>query len=100
MAEAIVNYDGSISTTPARIAYPESVQDLQDIMRNGTAFPSPVRPKASFHSLTPCVSTDGTLVDMSHMTRIISIEPANQLFTAQAGLQLHRGVAGSPRSHQ
>src|SRR5262249_29973989 len=87
MSTSIVNYDGSITTTPSTIAYPESVQDLQDIMRDAAACPGPVRAKGSFHSVTPCVSTDGTLVDMSRLTQVISIDPVGQLFTAQAGLQ-------------
>ena len=47
-----------------------------------------MRAKGSYHSLTPCASTDGTLVDMSRMVQIVGIDADSQIFTAQAGLQI------------
>src|ERR1019366_4162178 len=51
-------------------------------------YPSPVRAMGSYHSLTPCASSDGTIVNMSRMNRIVAIDKANLSFTAQAGLQI------------
>ena len=87
MSTSIVNYDGSITTTPQRTVFPETVQQLREILRDRDSFPGPVRAKGSYHSLTPCASTDGTLVDMSRMVQIVSIDADSQIFTAQAGLQ-------------
>ena len=87
MAVTIFNYDGSISTTPQQLATPRTVQELQAILRDTVTYPGPVRAKGSYHSLTPCASTDGTLIDMSQLTQVINIDPANNTFTAQAGLQ-------------
>jgi hypothetical protein len=87
MANAIVNYDGSITTNPKQLVYPQTVQEIQAILRDSATYPSPVRAKGSYHSLTPCVSSDGTIVDMSRMTQVVAIDPANNRFTAQAGLQ-------------
>ena len=42
----------------------------------------------SYHSLTPCVSSNGTIVGMSRMTKIIAIDAAANTFTAQAGLEI------------
>ena len=83
----VVNYDGSIATTPRQLVYPTTVQDIQAILRNKDQYPSPVRAKGSYHSLTPCVSTGGTIIDMSQMTQVIEIDAINHIFTAQAGLQ-------------
>jgi FAD/FMN-containing dehydrogenase len=41
----------------------------------------------SYHSLTPCASSDGTIIDMSGMHRITAIDRENMMFTAEAGLQ-------------
>ena len=87
MAGTITNYDGSISTSPRRMVTPRSVQEIQTVLRDTEGYPGPVRAKGSYHSLTPCASTDGTLVDMSNMTQVIDIDVANNTFTAQAGLQ-------------
>jgi len=87
MPKQIVNYDGSITASPQQLVYPENVEEIQSILRNQTAYPSPVRAVGSYHSLTPCASSDGTMVSLSRMTRVINIDPGNRTFTAQAGLQ-------------
>ncbi|MGE5443493.1 MAG: FAD-binding protein [Ignavibacteriales bacterium] len=57
-------------------------------MKDAKQFPSPVRAMDSFHSLTPCASSSGTIVDMSHMNKIQGIDSQDMTFTAQAALQL------------
>ena len=88
MPEPIVNYDGSITTSPQQLVYPETVEEIQAVLRDSARYPSPVRAMGSYHSLTPCASSDGTIVNMSRMVRIIDIDSANLTFTAQAGLQI------------
>ncbi len=88
LSNQIVNYDGSITTTPKQLVSPQSVEEIQAILRDSKTYPSPVRAKGSYHSLTPCVSTDGVIIDMSKMTKVIRIDKANNRFTAQAGLQV------------
>ena len=88
MANRIVNYDGSIVTSPQKIVFPETVAEIQAILRDSTTYPGPVRAMGSYHSLTPCVSSDGTIVGMSRMTKIIAIDTATNTFTAQAGLEV------------
>jgi hypothetical protein len=87
MPNAIVNYDGSITASPQQLVYPEKVEEIQSVLRNPTSYPSPVRAIGSYHSLTPCASSDGTIINMSRMNRIVNIDVDNRTFTAQAGLQ-------------
>ena len=87
MSNTLVNYDGSITTTPKQLVKPKSVEEIQAVLRDSKTYPNPVRAKGSYHSLTPCASSDGTIVDMSGMTQVIKIDAANKLFTAQGGLQ-------------
>ena len=42
MADPIVNYDGGITTSPAQRVYPQTVEELQDILRDAGRFPAPV----------------------------------------------------------
>jgi FAD/FMN-containing dehydrogenase len=67
---------------------PESVEELQNILRDKERFPSPVRAMGSYHSLTPCASSSGTIVSMSGLKRVQRIDTQAMTFTAQAGLQL------------
>jgi FAD/FMN-containing dehydrogenase len=84
----ITNYDGAIVTTPREHVRPQTVEELQAILRQPTRYPSPVRAMGSYHSLTPCASSTGTIVNMNGLNRILKIDPATMTMTAQAGVQL------------
>lgn len=88
MENSLVNYDGSITSTPREIVHPETVEEIQAVLRDRARYPSPVRAMGSNHSLTPCAVTEGTVIDMRRMSRVIEIDKVNQTFTAQAGLQI------------
>lgn len=88
MANRIVNYDGSIAANPQQLVTAKSVADIQAVLRDASTYPGPVRAMGSYHSLTPCASSDGTIIDMKQMNQVLSIDAANMRFTAQAGLQI------------
>jgi hypothetical protein len=87
MAQTIVNYDGSIKSSPQQLVYPETVEQIQAVLRDSSRYPTPVRAKGSFHSLTPCAASDGSVLDMSRMNRVIKIDKNKKILTAQAGIQ-------------
>lgn len=87
MNAKIVNYDGGITAYPQQLVRPQSVDELQTILQDVKRFPGPVRAMGSYHSLTPCASSDGTIIDMSGMNRVLAIDPNSMTLTAQAGLQ-------------
>jgi len=87
MVNMIWNYDGGITATPAQLVYPESVAEIQSLLRDTDRYPGPVRAMGSYHSLTPCVSSDGTIINMSRMNKVVKIDPQNMTFTAEAGLE-------------
>ena len=68
------NYDGGITASPAQLVSPRTVAEIQSILRDAGRYPSPVRAMGSYHSLTPCASSDGTIIDMSGMKRIVEID--------------------------
>jgi hypothetical protein len=88
MTNTVENYDGSITARPRQLVYAESVEQIRSILRNPRDFPSPVRAMGSNHSVTPCASSDGTIIKMSRMNRVLGIDRKNMTITAQAGLQL------------
>src|SRR5262245_19113604 len=87
MATTLTNYDGSISTTPKQVVYPETAEEIQAVLRARGRYPSPVRAMGSHHSLTPCAVSDGTVINMTRMARILSIDEARQTIRAEAGVQ-------------
>jgi FAD/FMN-containing dehydrogenase len=87
MKNVISNYDGGITASPAQLVSPRSVAEIQAILRDAGRYPSPVRAMGSYHSLTPCASSDGTIISMSAMKRIVHIDAEKRTFTAEAGLQ-------------
>jgi FAD/FMN-containing dehydrogenase len=88
MSNTISSYDGSIVSTPQQFVHPKSVEELQTILKNRDQYPGPVRAMGSYHSLTPCASSPGTIVAMKGLNKIVKIDPVNMTFTAQAGLQM------------
>jgi hypothetical protein len=88
MPNQVVNYDGSITVSPQQLVYAETVEEIQAILRDPVRFPGPVRAMGSYHSLTPCASSDGTIINMSRMAQVVGIDTANLTFTAQAGLRI------------
>lgn len=88
MTHTVSSYDGGVIAHPEQFLEARSVEHLQEIMRDGDTYPGPVRAKGSFHSLTACVSTDGTMVDMKGMARVLNIDTDAMTVTAEAGAQL------------
>jgi FAD/FMN-containing dehydrogenase len=88
LATTITNYDGSIVTTPQQVVRPQTVDEIQAVFRQPNRFPSPVRAMGSYHSLTPCASSTGTIVDMKGMKKVLRIDAKKMTFTAQAGLEI------------
>jgi FAD/FMN-containing dehydrogenase len=88
MGNAVSSYDGSIVSSPQELVRPESVEELQTILKQRDRYPSPVRAMGSFHSLTPCAASPGTIVDMKGLDKIVSVDAKAMTFTAQAGMQM------------
>ena len=68
----VTSYDGSITFSPQQLVYAETVDQIQAILRDPATYPSPVRAMGSGHSLTPCIATSGTTINMSKMNQAIS----------------------------
>jgi len=88
MPTSITNYDGGIVSTPQVVARPTTVDELQEILRDRVKYPGPVRAMGSNHSLTPCASSTGTVVDMEGLNQVLRIDTQSMTLTAQAGAQL------------
>jgi len=88
MPATITNYDGGIVSTPQAVARPTTVGELQEILRDRVKYPAPVRAMGSYHSLTPCASSTGTIVEMEGFNKVLRVDAEAMTVTAQAGAQL------------
>jgi len=87
MENMVRNYDGGITACPAQLVFPSTAAEIQSVLRDAGRYPGPVRAMGSYHSLTPCASSTGTIINMSRMSRIVKIDRERMTFTAEAGLQ-------------
>lgn len=84
MSTEIHNWGKDIYSYPAVVVTPESVEELQEILRDRQRYPAPVRAVGSNHSTTHCATADGgTLVLMSGLDRLLEI--GDDTVTTQGG---------------
>ena len=88
------NWAGNQSCAPARIARPASESELVDLVKAAAAAGQRVKAVGSGHSFTSIACTDGVLVDLSGLGRVLGVEPATPdrpaQVTVEAGIKLHR----------
>ena len=82
----IHNWGKDIYSNPAVVVSPESVEEIQAIMRDRQQYPSPVRAVGSNHSTTACaVAEGGTVVNMRKLDKILDI--GDDTITTEGGAQ-------------
>lgn len=80
------NWSGGVRAAPARLARPRDERELCEVIRAG---PPPVRAVGTGHSFTPLCETDGTLVDLGHLSGLKAVDADARLATFGAGTPLY-----------
>jgi FAD-linked oxidoreductase len=80
---------GDESCVPARFERPGSTAAVTAIVERAAASGQTVRVAGSGHSFTPAVLTDGVLLSLEHMDRVLDVQPATGTVRVQAGITLH-----------
>ena len=83
------NWSGEQAFTPARFATPRSTEEVAQEVRKAGEAHQVVRVAGAGHSFTDAVVTDGTLLSLDAMDRIVDVEAATGLVRVQAGIRLH-----------
>ncbi|MEV0767885.1 D-arabinono-1,4-lactone oxidase [Nocardia salmonicida] len=91
-----VNWAGQQRCTPAVVAAPRDVEELAAIVTDAAAASRTVRVAGSGHSFTDAVLTDGTLVDLSGLNKVLDVDVDAGQVRVEAGISLH---AASPLLH-
>jgi L-gulono-1,4-lactone dehydrogenase len=81
--ETWTNWARQQRCAPERIARPGSEEELSDLLAGARV----VKAVGSGHSFTDIACTDGVLVDLSRMNRVVAVEGAD--VTVEAGVTLH-----------
>src|SRR5919197_4705629 len=102
MGLAWVNWAGDQRCMPAAVEEPASEAELIDAIRRAREAGRSVRVAGSGHSFTDIPLTDGVMLKLGGMDRVLDADPDTGLATVEAGLRLHElnlplgGGGGAP----
>ncbi len=91
-----MNWAGDQKCAPASVAAPRNRNELADLVGRAADAGQQVRVAGSGHSFTDICLTDGLLLDLSRMNRVLDVDRDNGLARVEAGITLH---AASPALH-
>lgn len=89
MAEHWTNWARSAESHPARVAHPTSTADVAATVRGAVAAGLTVKAIGASHSFTAIGATDGVLLRLYRMTRVIAIDSVTARVRVEAGISLH-----------
>ncbi|MFC8044571.1 D-arabinono-1,4-lactone oxidase [Nocardia sp. NPDC057353] len=88
-----VNWAGDQRCHPAVVAHPRDTAEVAALVTAAAARGRNVRVAGAGHSFTDAVLTDGVLLDLSRMNRVLHVDRAAGLARVQAGITLHEASA-------
>ncbi|TAL25640.1 MAG: FAD-binding protein [Frankiales bacterium] len=84
------NWAGNQAMTPASVEHPASVDEVVQVVKDAGAAGRRVKAIGSGHSFTAIGLTDGVLVHLDRLDRLVDADPVTGRVTVQGGLPLHR----------
>ncbi len=92
------NWAGNVQATPRAVARPGTLEALRAAILDAARRGETVRIAGAGHSFAPLCATDGTLIDLSLLTGIETIDPVSGDARIWAGTRLH--ALGAPLLEQ
>lgn len=83
------NWSRSVEAHPLRVEHPASTADVQRTVREAAAAGLTVKAVGAGHSFTAIAATDGVLLRLDRMHRIVAHDSATGRVRVQAGISLH-----------
>ena len=87
------NWAGDQICAPSVIKRPTSEAELVEIVAGAAQKGERVRAVGTGHSFTDCACTDGVMIDMTGLQRVIDVDSAKGLATVEGGAELHPFLA-------
>lgn len=75
--------------SPSAIVRPTSEAELAEVVARAAQRGERVRAVGTGHSFTDCACTDGVMIDMTGLQRVIGADPASGLVTIEGGATVH-----------
>lgn len=82
------NWGRNLSANPASLCKPQSREDLPVILQRAKSEGKTVRALGGGYSWTPVVPTDGYIIDMSDLNKVISVDKTRNRITVEAGMNI------------
>jgi L-gulonolactone oxidase len=82
------NWAGDQQCVPAAVEHPRSVEDLRAALERARSAGERVRVAASGHSFTDIACTDGHMLRMEGMNRLLDVDRSSGLVKVEAGIRL------------
>jgi L-gulonolactone oxidase len=89
VAELWLNWTGDQRCAPHAVEQPASEAELVEAIGRAGEVGRPVRAAGTGHSFTDIACTDGHLVRLDGMNRVLDADPASGLVQVEAGITLH-----------
>ncbi len=89
MTEQWRNWSQSQSCTPAVIETPDTEAGVVDAVQRALGAKRGVRVAGAGHSFTDAVCTDGALLQLDGLDRVVDVDRTSGLVTVEAGIRLH-----------
>jgi len=83
------NWSRELSCVPAAIEHPESREDVVAAVRRAAGAGRAVRVAGAGHSFTELVPTEGTLLVLDGMDRVLDVDRESGLVRVEAGITIH-----------
>lgn len=83
------NWAGDQVCAPSAIERPASETELVDIVARAAQKGQRVRAVGTGHSFTDCACTDGVMIDMTGLQRVLDVDSGNGRATVQGGAKLN-----------
>ncbi|KAA1248346.1 FAD-binding protein [Mycobacterium simiae] len=82
------NWPGEQVCAPSKVARPSTEAELADIVARAAQRGERVKAVGSGHSFTDCACTDGVMIDMTGLQRVIDIDKTAGVATVEGGAKL------------
>ena len=82
------NWDRTLVCKPQHFYQPESEEEVIEIVRNVGRAGGTARTVGAGHSWSPLVITDGALLNLDHLNRVVSVDSERKQVTVQAGIRI------------
>ena len=97
MSQVWENWAGNVSAHPTRVLHPASTEEVRDVVRAARSEGLTVKAYGAGHSFTPIAATEGVLLRLDRMNRLLGHPAAStpspiegeHLVRVEAGMSLH-----------